>query len=67
MGLDYQESLSGISKSDLLDFVKSNFIGSRISVVGTGAVSGDALVSSRSPLEGTDPPPIPLEGRWCVA
>jgi hypothetical protein len=31
-------------KSGLVDFMKSNYIGPRIAVAGTGAVSTDALV-----------------------
>lgn len=39
-----QETVSSLSKSTLVDFIKGNFLGSRMAVAGTGAVSADALV-----------------------
>lgn len=40
--------MAGLSKSTLVDFIKNNFIGSRIAVAGTGAVSSDALVRQKT-------------------
>ena len=40
------ETVASLSKSTLVDFMKSNFTGSRMAVAGTGAVSTDALASA---------------------
>ena len=61
MSASYQETIASLSKSTLVDFIKSNFIGSRIAVAGTGAVTFDALVSHAihftSSLKAGFPPP----------
>lgn len=38
------ETVAALSKSTLVDFMKTNFTGGRMAVAGTGAVSPDALV-----------------------
>lgn len=38
------ETVAALSKSTLVDFMKSNFTGARMAVAGTGAVSPDTLV-----------------------